>query len=195
MSGPATTSLGLIGRAQRGDSDAFTALFERYRPRLAVLLHYRMGEALRGRVELDDLLQETFLRGFRDIECFTYTNPGSFFRWLAAIAGHVTADAARYEARDRRRGEHVRFRSESNPDGPDPVNTQTPSRIVARHERVERVLARLDALAPDYREVILLSKFEGLETNEIGERMGKSRGTVALLLHRGLKKLREAGNE
>jgi RNA polymerase sigma-70 factor, ECF subfamily len=189
-----TTSFGLIERARAGDSDAFAALFARYRARLAVFLHYRLGPDLAARLETDDLLQETFLRAFRDVGGFSYSGAGSFFRWLAAIAAHVIADAARYQGRERRRGELVPFRSESNPNGPDPLDTETPSRVVVRQERVERLLARLDTLAPDDREVILLSKFEGLETAEIAARMGKSREATALLLHRALKRLRAAAD-
>jgi RNA polymerase sigma-70 factor (ECF subfamily) len=188
----ATTSFGLIERARKGDPDAFGALFARYRPRLAVLLYYRLGPELAGRVEVDDLLQETFLRAFRDIGGFSYSGAGSFFRWLAAIAAHVTADAGRYEGRERRRGELLPFRSGSNPNGPEPLDTQTPSRIAVRRERIERLLARLDTLPSDYREVLLLSKFEGLDTAEVADRLGKSREAVALLLHRALKRLRAA---
>jgi DNA-directed RNA polymerase specialized sigma24 family protein len=39
--------------------------------------------------------------------------------------------------------------------------------------------------------VILLAKFEGLTTAELAERLAKSRESVALLLHRALKRFRE----
>jgi hypothetical protein len=50
----ATSSLGLIDRIKRGDQDAFTCLFEKYQPRLAVFIHYRMGARLRGLFEKED---------------------------------------------------------------------------------------------------------------------------------------------
>jgi DNA-directed RNA polymerase specialized sigma24 family protein len=49
----------------------------------------------------------------------------------------------------------------------------------------------LDVLPADYREMILLSKFAGLTTKEISESSGKSRQSVALTLHRALKRFRE----
>src|SRR5689334_9596898 len=100
MQRASTTSFGLIERVRAGDQDAFTSLFDRYRRRVAVLIHYKLSDDLRGSsLEVDDLLQETFLRAFRDIEQFTYRAPGSFLRWLASIADHVVIDAVRTQGR------------------------------------------------------------------------------------------------
>lgn len=113
-------------------------------------------------------------------------------RWLSRIADHVIVDAARYQKRDKRRAEELlRFRSESNPTGPEPQDSETPSRLFAREEALQNLLKKLDALPAEYREMIVLAKFEGLTTKEISERAGKSRESVALLLHRALKRFRE----
>ena len=71
------------------------------------------------------------------------------------------------------------------------MNSETPSRLFAREEGVQILLRKLDELPGEYREMILLAKFEGLTTKEISERVGKSRESVALLLHRALKRFRE----
>jgi RNA polymerase sigma factor (sigma-70 family) len=186
----ATSSFGLIDRVKAGDQNAFTALFDKYRRRLAILIHYKLSDDLRNTLEVDDLLQETFLRAFRDIERFTYRSPGSFLRWLASIADHVVIDAARTHGRLRRAGEAVRFRSLSNPGGPEPVDTKTPSRILGQQQAVDALLARLDALSAEYRQVILMAKMEGLSTLEMAERLGRSREATALLLHRALKRFK-----
>jgi len=186
----ATSSFELIARVKAGDQDAFTGLFDKYRRRLAVLIHYKLSDELRGSLEVDDLLQETFLRAYRDIERFTYRSPGSFLRWLASIADHVVIDAARTHGRLRRAGELVPFRSQSNPAGPDPPDSKTPSRLMAQQQAVDGLLARLDALTAEYRQVILMAKMEGLSTQEMAERLGKSREATALLLHRALKRFR-----
>lgn len=188
----ATSSLDLIERIKRGERDAFTPLFEKYRPRLAVLIHYRMGPRLRGSLEADDLLQETFLQAYRQFDHFAYRSPGSFFRWLARIAEHVIVDAARYEGRDKRdAGERVPLRSESHPSGIEPVDTETPSRLLTESEAVLRLMRKLDALPEQYRQAIVLAKVEGLSTQEMAEKMGKSREATALLLHRALKQFRQ----
>lgn len=187
-----TSTLGLVERFKKGDTEAFSLIFRKYQRRLAVLVHYKLSPALRSVTEVDDILQEVFFVAARDMRQFTYQSPGSLMAWLSRIADHVIADAARYQSREKRHAEElVRFRSESNPKGPEPVDSETPSRAFAREEGLQILLRKLDILPAEYRETILLSKFAGLTTKEISESSGKSRQSVALTLHRALKRFRE----
>ena len=190
-----TSTFALLEKARSGDREALSRAFEKHRRRLAVLIHYKLSPHARQFSEVEDLVQETHLRAFRDISRFTYQSPGSFLRWLSSIADHVVIDRMRYLGRERRAGEEVPFRSASNPTGPEPADSKTPSRLFAQHQAVERLLARLDALPDDYRQALILAKIEGLSTAEIAERMGKSREAVALLVYRGLKRFREIARE
>ncbi len=188
---PPTSSLSWIGHAQRGSESAFTAIFEKYHRRLALYLHYHLNLELRGKLEVDDLLQEVFFRAFRDLRRFEYQSPGSFSRWLFRIASHVILDAVRYHEREKRQTEEtVSFRSESNPFGPEPAHSWTPSRILSSDEEIKKLMGRLDSLPEEYRQVILLAKIEGLTTAETAARMGKSHENTSLLLHRALQRFR-----
>jgi len=192
MNSSRTTSFQLIERIKKGDRDAFNPLFEKYRKRLAVWIYYRLSASLRAYVEIDDLLQETFLRAFTQFDDFTYQSSGSFMRWISRIAEHLIADTARFHGRAKRHAsEVVPLRSPSNPAGVEPIDPQTPSRIFSRQQKLADLIARLDALPGNYREVIILAKVEGLTTQEIAERLGKSREGAALLLCRALKSFRE----
>src|ERR1039457_3532399 len=162
-----TTSFGAVEKVKGGDYDAFAALFAKYRRRLAALLRYKAGPELLAAVEVDDLLQETFLQAFRDIQRFKYAAPGSLWNWLASIAGHVVMDVARFQGRQKRNA--------SDPDGPDAVDAKTPTLLLSEKEAVQALFERLEALPEDYREAILLGKIEGLSTAEIAARMGKTR--------------------
>jgi RNA polymerase sigma-70 factor (ECF subfamily) len=187
-----TSTFDLIERLRGGEKEAFSELFAKYRPRLAVLIHYKLSEEMRARVEVDDILQEVFLAAATEIGRFTYRSPGSFMSWLARIADHVIIDAARTVGRQKRHAEEMlRLRSASNPGGPEPVDSKTPSRLFAQQEGLERLRGRLNALPEDYRQVILMAKIEGLSTGEMAERLGKSREAVAVLLHRAIQRLRE----
>jgi RNA polymerase sigma-70 factor (ECF subfamily) len=187
-----TSTFGLVERFKRGDTEAFSLIFRKYRRRLAVLVHYKMSAELRGVVEVDDILQEVFLAAAQDLGNFTYQSPGSLMAWLSRIADHGIVDAVRHRKRGKRHAEEVlRFRSDSNPAGPDPVDRETPSQLFARAENLQILLKKLDALPEEYREMILLAKFEGLTTKEISERVKKTRASVALTLHRALKRFRE----
>ena len=191
-----SSSFDLVQRFQRGDTEAFSLLFHRYQRRLAVLIHYKMSDHLRSRLEVDDILQEVFLAAARSMERFTYRSPGGLIAWFSKIADHAIIDAARYENRDKRRPEEIlRFRSESNPDGPEPLDSDTPSRVFARSESMKDLIRKMDALPPDYRNVLLLAKFEGLTTAEISASLAITREKVALLLHRALKRFRELSEE
>ncbi len=190
--GSATSSFTLIDRIKQGDRDAFTPLFEMYRARLAVLIHYRLGPQLRAEVEVNDLLQETLLKAFRDFDHFQYRGPGSFLHWLSRIADHIIIDAARFQGRNKRHAtEMVPLRSDSQPQGAEPIDSRTPSRLLAQNEGLRQLLAMLEALPEQYRQVILLAKVEGLPTDEVAERLSRSRASTALLLHRALRRFRE----
>ncbi|HKD51649.1 MAG TPA: sigma-70 family RNA polymerase sigma factor [Candidatus Acidoferrum sp.] len=187
-----TSTCDLVNRFKRGDQAAFSLLFGKYRRRLAVLVYYKMSEELRCKLEVDDILQGVFLAAAQGLNRFTYQSPGSFMAWLSRIADNAIADAARHEHRHKRRPEELLpFKSESNPNGAEPVDLRTPSQVFAQQERMQNLLLKLNALPADYRGVILLAKFEGLTTSEISERLGKPRESVALLLHRALKRFRE----
>ena len=175
---------------EQGDEQAFTALFEKYRKRLALLIHYKLSREMRRLADVEDVLQETFLEAFRDIKRFRYEKPGGFLSWLSRIADHAIADAARFHGRQKRRADLVRFRSVGTPDGPEPVDSDTPSRLLAEKEGLQALIQKLDSLPEDYRRAILLAKVEGLSNAEMAEQLGRSREAAALLLHRAIKRFR-----
>jgi RNA polymerase sigma-70 factor (ECF subfamily) len=188
----ATTSYDILEKAQKGDAEAFAWLFRKYQRRLAVFVHYRMSPQLRLKMDEEDILQELFLRACRDLHQFSYQSPGSFARWLFRIAENVMGDQARFEGREKRHAvEMVRFRSLSNPAGPEPMDTKTPSRLLSAQEQLEGLIEKLNLLPEDYRQVILLAKVEGLTTEEMAGRMGKTKEATALLLHRALRRFRQ----
>ncbi len=197
MTTPTTTrteAFELIERMRQGDRDSFTLLFEKYKRRLTILIYYKLSPKSRLPEDVEEILQETFLAAFQDLAQFQYRSPGSFLNWLSRIAEHVIADEARFQNRQKRRGGHVtRFRSESNPNGPDPEVSITPSRILMQQQEVEALFEKLNDLPPQYRE-ILLAKIEGLSTKEMAERFGKPREAVAVLLHRAVRRFRELQN-
>lgn len=185
-----TTSFDLIERFRRGDPEAFTPLFERYRRRLAVMIHYKLSADKQKPEDVEEILQETFCSAFQDLRQFQYRSPGSFLNWLSRIADNVIIDAARRQNRQKRRAELTRFRSQAHPSGPEPIDSHSPSRCLTEREELAALIDTLNSLPDQYRQVILLAKMEGLSTQEMAERMGKSREAVALLLHRAIQRLR-----
>ena len=84
----------LVEKAQRGDRASFEALFESSRSRLEAHVRFRLGGPLRSSLDVEDVLQETFLRGAQSIERFQWEGEGSCFRWLAGIAANIIREVA-----------------------------------------------------------------------------------------------------
>src|SRR3974390_1472798 len=87
-----TFTFDLVRRFKNGDNGAFSQLFQLYHRRLAVSVYFRMSAELRALHEVDDIVQEVFLRASRDMNQFTYHSPGSFMAWLLCIADRVVVD-------------------------------------------------------------------------------------------------------
>ena len=76
-----------------------------------------------------------------------------------------------------------------------PMRTTTPSVIVCRKEALDKLEQALDKLRPEYKQVIVLKKIEGLSHAEIAKRLGKNTGAVRMLLARAMAALTIAYGE
>ncbi len=171
----------LVERAGQGNREAFDTLVARSRKELESHVASRLGGRLRGKLERDDLMQETVARALESIGRFEWQGEGSFRRWLFGIAENVTREAAR----KLRRGPDL----EAFPDLPG--TDSSPSKHVRRSERFERLQEAIRRLSPDHRRVILLVRIEGLTIREVAERMERSVSSVKNLLLRAMRAMRE----
>jgi RNA polymerase sigma-70 factor (ECF subfamily) len=178
----------LVQRARAGDRQAFDALAGRYREHLEALIRQRLGEGLRGRVAVEDIHQETLLRALRSLAHFEWReaeHDASFFRWLSGIAVRVILEAAA----SARRSAPIALDFEVMAD------EVSPSRTLARKERLERLQQAIAHLSPDYQTVLRLVRIEGLPVSEAAKRMRRTPNAVSQLLLRALRKLRERFGE
>ncbi len=172
----------LVAKAQQGDREAFDALVTRYAGKLREIIALRMGARVQGKLERDDVLQETFFRAFASIARFTWRDEAGFVRWLQAIAENRIRDAVKGP-----RGSDFLELLDATPGG-----TSSPSRHTRRQERFDRLEASLAALSPDHREVIRLARIEGLKVSEVARRMQRSESAVKNLLLRALRELKSS---
>jgi RNA polymerase sigma-70 factor (ECF subfamily) len=170
----------LIERSREGDRSAFDLLIDRVRPRLRSLIEARLGQALRGQVDPEDLVQEVTLKALESLGSFHDQGEGSFLRWLGGIAEHRILDLVD----PRRKRPHVGIEGDVRASGP------TSSKVLRREERFHRLEAAFDRLSPEHREVIVLARIEGLSREEIARKMNRSPGAVGQLLWRALKCLK-----
>jgi RNA polymerase sigma-70 factor (ECF subfamily) len=178
---------GLLEAAQNGSSEAAGELLESFRVRLRFLIHLRLGPKLRRRIEVDDVLQETFLRAYKSLAAFRPREEASFLNWLEGIAHNVILDSARWMGAEKRNVDaEVELPAEVTGSAP------LPSQLLARKERFDRLETAMNSLAPDYREVILLARLREIPLREVAKRMGRSADAISMLLLRAGRKLREA---
>jgi RNA polymerase sigma-70 factor, ECF subfamily len=186
---PALTADVLLARAREGSRTAIGALLDGCGPRLLTLIRVRLGPSLRERVESRDVMQATLLKALVRFEAFRGERPESLMAWLARIAQNEIADLAAYHGRERR--ELARTMAVGGTQELDrlaaAVRTET-SRI-AEGEQSVRLLAALETLAAEHREVIVLRQLEELPFAAIAGRMDRSPDACRMLLARAMAAL------
>jgi RNA polymerase sigma-70 factor (ECF subfamily) len=189
----------LVILAKEGDDSALEQLCRVYGERVRRMIRLRMGKEIRPRLDSMDLVQDALLSALGGLGDFTYKNEGDFLRWLTKIAENRLRDnidklyTAKRDIRKEVRLENYEPTTGSGFVGtPGAIEAATPSVIMSKKEDLDKLEKAIDELKPDYREVIVLSKIDGLSYKEIGDRLGKSIDSVGHLLSRAMVALTEA---
>jgi RNA polymerase sigma-70 factor (ECF subfamily) len=180
-----TDTRALLERARQGDREAFGQLASLASEALLDRIRLQVGQRLRGKIDLEDVVQEVLLRAFESIERFQGQDEGSFRRWLEGIARNVIRNLARRKGW-KKELELTRDLSAGN---------VSPSRRQRQQERFERLSEAVEGLSPDYRTVIKLARIEGLKISEIATRMNRSPSAVKNLLLRAMRQLKKSFGE
>lgn len=170
--------------ARSGNADACTRLVKRFeRPLYNLIARLVQDPAL-----AEDLTQDTFVKMFRGLPQFDETL--RFSSWLFRIAHNTAVDHLRQRKlllappRLDDDGEEVDMVA-LLPD----LRGDTPEQRTARRQLAAVLDRAIDALRPEYREVIVLRHHEDLDYGEIAEVTGLPLGTVKTYLHRARKEL------
>jgi RNA polymerase sigma-70 factor (ECF subfamily) len=173
--------------ARAGSAPAADDVFRVVLPRLLQLIRFRLGPDLRRRIESQDVLQATLLKAFTRLEQFDGSGHSSMMHWLGAIARNEIRDQLDYQGRKRRDGARNQ-----------PLTgelLQVPALLLSAVTRIHlkerelQVEGALERLPPDYREVILLRKYEELSYAEIGRQLGKTADASRMLFARAMTAL------
>jgi RNA polymerase sigma-70 factor (ECF subfamily) len=173
---PASEFAEILSRAQAGSPPACQSLYESVAGRVC-------GYArLHGSTEPEDVTSEVFLRVFGHLGEFVGDETG-FRSWVFTIAHRLVVDEHRRTARRPRPVELSEPLTESVPGG----NAEADALHVIEADRVAEVLRDL---VPDQREVLTLRIVGDLTVEQVSDVLGKSRGAVKSLQHRGVAALR-----
>jgi RNA polymerase sigma-70 factor (ECF subfamily) len=165
----------VIAACQRGDPDAFRALFEAYQDKVySIALRYSGDRA----VALD-IAQEIFLKLLSSIG--EYRGNAGFETWLYRVVVNCCLD-------HRRRARRIGLFLESLWQGFS-APKQSVLHDMMRAEMQEQVQRGIASLSPDQRIAIALRYTEGFSYERIAEILNCSMGTVASRLNRAHKML------
>jgi RNA polymerase sigma-70 factor, ECF subfamily len=174
---------GLVTLAQRGDSDAFALLYERYVDVVYRYVYYRVG----SHHVAEDLTSETFVRALRRLDSFSWTGR-DIAAWFVTIARNLVLDHVKSS----------RYRLEVSTgellDGDE--RAPSPEDDVLARLRDERLVEAMRRLKPDQQECLAMRFLQGLSLAETAEVMGRTAGAVKQLQLRAVRSLhRELGGE
>jgi RNA polymerase sigma-70 factor (ECF subfamily) len=181
----------LITRARNGSREAFDGLLWRNEIPVRAFVK-RLGRGIfRAEVDVEDALQEVWLRAWTSLAKYEHRGPGSFFAWVTGIARNVIHD---YEKRAAYRDTSPIDQAGGSADGDIPplVDPQTTAASrVASGERHAQVRAALTLIAPESREIVEKRFFENLSLRAISEQMSIPREVVTRRFRQGLEQLRD----
>ena len=155
----------IVQRVLQGDVNAFEKLVLEYEKSVYAITQRMTGNA----EDAADMTQETFIKAYNSLSSFR--GDSKFSVWLYRIATNVCLDFLR----SRSRKPTVSLSVEDD-DGEEVEldiadESQSPERLLERGLTRDAVRRGLDALSPEYRQILLLREIQGLSyelTLEVG---------------------------
>lgn len=173
----------LMSQFQAGVVEAFDILVSRYKDPLTNYIYRFLGDMK----ECEDLLQETFLRVYRNRH--SYRRIAKYSTWLYTIAGNL----ARSEYRKRKRRRLYSLQSVNRDD--EEYEVEIPDETFSPDKHTESTIQdryiqeALKQISEEFREVVVLRDVQQLAYEEIAEITGLPMGTVKSRINRGRTKL------
>lgn len=156
---------GLLERARRGDSSAFDSLRRLHEQPLRGFVAHRVGSDA-----ADDLTQEIWLACWQALP--KYAARSRFKAWLYGIATHKCADCLRSRSQEARRREAAESLETDQPDAYRAIDLQ------------QTVLAALEHVPEEQREVLELYYYAELTLAEIAQALNRNLNTVKYQFYR-----------
>jgi RNA polymerase sigma-70 factor (ECF subfamily) len=185
----------LLEQARAGNPAAFEELFTRHREQLRHAVALRLDRRLAARVDVSDVVQETYLEAARRLAEYLERSAMPFALWLRWLARErvLTLHRQHLFADKRAVGREVQpLPVDSSAQfaaglvGPGP----SPSQAVAALELAERLRLALQQLDDEERELLVGRHFEQLSNRELAQLLGISEAAANKRYVRALQRLR-----
>jgi RNA polymerase sigma-70 factor (ECF subfamily) len=173
----------LVRLAKQGNQNAFKELRLKYH---GALTHF-VARLVNRREEVDDLVQEAFIKAFTSIQ--NYNEEFAFSTWLFKIAANNSIDYLRkkklhtfsintpFETED----EEYTFEL--------PDTDLRPDQLLISNQRSKMLEEAMESLPPKYRQVIYMRHVEEMEYSEIAKALDEPLGTVKAHIFRAREML------
>ncbi len=169
----------LIARWAGGDERAATLLVERHAGAVA-----RFVASLGVRQEIEELVQDTFVRAFGSLDRFRAES--ALRTWLFTIARNLVRDRARSRKWERRAVEIEESHAGTEHDALDEM-------VAAEAEG--RLVGAVQRLSPTQREVFTLRVAEGMSYKEIAAIVGTTEGAARVHYHNAMRTIKDLLDE
>jgi RNA polymerase sigma-70 factor (ECF subfamily) len=170
----------------------FWQLAENFRPYFKHVAARILGRRLARKVDPSDVVQQSLLVAFEQADRFRGQSVDEWQGWVLTIVKNQAHKQLRHWHRHRRdvRREQplVTDRGQEPPLAGDPSG---PNQGAAPRGRAARLLAAVERLPPDYREVINWRYFHNLPYPLIAAHMNRSERAVRKLCERAVRRLRD----
>ncbi|SRR5690554_243977 len=161
-----------ITRALEGDESAYALLVEKYQN----ALYHHVRKIVRDKSEVDDLVQESFIKAFAALD--SYSTQYAFSTWLYKIATNHSIDFLRKKKLRTQSIDKPIQTKEGEMEMELPDTTYRPDRHILEDQRKTLIQEAIDALPPKYYRVIVLRHQQEKSYDEIARELNLPLGTV-----------------
>ncbi|MBV9987078.1 MAG: RNA polymerase sigma factor [Chitinophagaceae bacterium] len=163
----------LVEKCKKGDPSGYTGLYHRHSKEVYNTIYRLVNHT----AEAEDLLQESFIAAFQNIDRFEFT--GGFRAWIKRIAINKSITWMRKR----------KLRLVELDPGTTRIEDEDPIDEKAFVYRVEEVQRAIEALPDSYRTVVQLYLFENIPQTEIAAMLGIAHNAVRTQYHRAKQKI------
>lgn len=169
----------LSSRSLKKDKQAFIEIYKLYVDDIYRFIYFKVGH----KEEAQDISSNVFLKAWDYIILNKVDKSKNLKALFYKIARNSIVDYYRSKK------DTSPLKSLENTDLKD--IKQDPQAVVEIKHDYERILKLLNNLKEEYKEVIILKHINELNWDEISQALGKSKGSLRVLLHRATKALEE----
>ncbi|ARA93847.1 MAG: sigma-70 family RNA polymerase sigma factor [Bacteroidetes bacterium] len=162
----------LVEQALAGREGAYTELVAKYQN----ALYHHIYRMVRRKQEVDDLVQESFIKAFSALD--SYSSQYAFSTWLYKIATNHTIDYLRKKKLQTFSIDKPMQTKDGELEYELPDTTYRPDRHLLEDQRRTLLQEAIDALPPKYHRVIVMRHQQERSYQEIADELGLPLGTV-----------------